>query len=158
MLSDAGVAVTVLPSTDLYLMGNGQTHSVPRGVAPVHRLLQQGVTCSISTNNVLNPFTPYGDCSLLRMANLYANIQQVGQASEMALCFDMVSTQSARLMNLEDYGVQVGNPADLVVLDATNPGEAIAELAQPLFGMKAGRETFRRPLPTVLRPLAAAAQ
>src|SRR5690606_36627647 len=70
MLRNSGVALTVLPATDLFLMGHGETHSVPRGVAPAHRLLQQGVTCSISTNNVMNPFTPFGDCSLLRMANL----------------------------------------------------------------------------------------
>ena len=63
-LADAGVAVTVLPSTDLFLMGRGHEHNVPRGVAPAHKLLEHGVTCSLATNNVLNPFTPFGDCSL----------------------------------------------------------------------------------------------
>ena len=76
-LADAGVAVTVLPATDLFLMGRGHQHSVPRGVAPAHRLLEHGVTCSLATNNVLNPFTPFGDCSLIRMANLYANIARL---------------------------------------------------------------------------------
>jgi cytosine deaminase len=158
MLRDSGVAVTVLPSTDLFLMGQGETHLVPRGVAPAHRLVQQGVKCSISTNNVMNPFTPFGDCSLLRMANLYANVLQIGKADEMALCFDMVSSKSAELLNLKGYGVQVGNSADLVVLDHETPAGALAELAQPLFGFKAGRETFKRPRPEVYRPLAAAAE
>src|SRR5207249_10555509 len=67
-LADAGVAVTVLPATDLLLMGRDHTQSVPRGVALVHRLLDHGVICSLATNNVLNPFTPFADCSLLRMA------------------------------------------------------------------------------------------
>ena len=58
-----------LPATDLFLMGAGHEHSIPRGVAPAHRLREQGVTCSLATNNVLNPFTPLGDCSLIRMAN-----------------------------------------------------------------------------------------
>ena len=58
--------------------GARRHHSVPRGVAPAHRLREQGVTCSLATNNVLNPFTPFGDCSLMRMANLYANIAQTG--------------------------------------------------------------------------------
>ena len=70
----------VLPSTDLYLMGRHMTHSVMRGVTEAHKLLHHGVNCALSTNNVLNPFTPFGDCSLLRMANLYANIAQVGAA------------------------------------------------------------------------------
>ena len=77
-MADAGVALTVLPSTDLYLMGRHKDHSVMRGVTPSHKLLHHGVNCSLSTNNVLNPFTPFGDCSLVRMANLYANICQVG--------------------------------------------------------------------------------
>ena len=77
-LADAGVAVTVLPATDLFLMGRDHDHNVPRGVTPAHRLLDSGVACSIASNNILNPFTPFGDCSLLRMANLYANIAQIG--------------------------------------------------------------------------------
>lgn len=158
LMRDAGVALTVLPATDLFLMGHGQSHSVPRGVAPAHRLIQQGVTCSISTNNVLNPFTPFGDCSLLRMANLYANVLQVGGADEMGLCFDMVTSQSAQLLNLGGYGVRVGNSADLIVVDAGSAASAVAEIAQPVLGLKAGRETFTRPLPTVFRPLAAAAE
>jgi cytosine deaminase len=99
-LADAGVAVTVLPATDLFLMGREHEHHVPRGVAPAHRLLDHGVTCSLATNNVLNPFTPFGDCSLLRMANLYANVAHAGRAAELKACFDMVTTLPAGLMNV----------------------------------------------------------
>jgi cytosine/creatinine deaminase len=143
-LADAGVAVTVLPSTDLFLMGRAHAHHVPRGVAPAHRLIGHGVTCSLATNNVLNPFTPFGDCSLIRMANLYANVAQIGRAADLAGCLDMVTTLPARLMNIADYGVAVGHPADLVVLDSHDPAMAVAELAQPLFGLKRGRRSFSR--------------
>jgi cytosine deaminase len=146
-LADAGVAVTVLPATDLFLMGRGRDHDVPRGVAAAHRLLEHGVVCSIATNNVLNPFTPFGDCSLIRMANLYANVAQIGRQSEMASCLDMVTTLPARLMNLRDYGLAAGNPADLVVLDCADPALAVAELARPLFGIKNGRRSFVCPPP-----------
>jgi cytosine deaminase len=69
-LAGAGVAVTVLPTTDLYLMGRKHDQAIPRGVVVAEPLRAAGVTCSIATNNVLNPFTPYGDANLLRMANL----------------------------------------------------------------------------------------
>ncbi len=154
-LANAGVAVTVLPATDLFLMGRDRDHLVPRGVAPAHRLRDLGVTCSISTNNVLNPFTPFGDCSLVRMANLYANAAQVGQVDELSACLDMVTTQSARLMNLTDYGIVVGHPADIVVLDCASPASAIAELAQPLMGMKNGRISFSRPAAEIHWPSSA---
>ncbi|MBT3171499.1 MAG: amidohydrolase family protein, partial [Rhodospirillaceae bacterium] len=120
-MADAGVAVTVLPSTDLFLMGRVDERSVKRGVTPVHKLLQHGVNCSLSTNNVLNPFTPFGDCSLIRMANLYANICQVGARAEVRDCFDMITSRSAGILGLENYGINVGAPADLVVIDAPAP-------------------------------------
>ena len=125
---------------------------MPRGVAPAHRLAALGVTCSLATNNVLNPFTPFGDCSLLRLANLYANVAQLGRPAEIAQCLDMVTRAPAALMNLADYGIAVGNPADLVVLDAADAVAAVAEIAQPLFGLKRGRRTFTRSAPVMHRP------
>ena len=141
-LAAAGVALTVLPSTDLFLMGRHQDHSVMRGVTPAHKLLGEGVNCSLSTNNVLNPFTPFGDCSLVRMANLYANTAQIGQREEIIECFRMITTRAAKLLRLDDYGLIEGNPADLVILNCTDRATAIAELAQPLYGFKRGRLTF----------------
>lgn len=143
-LADSGVAVTVLPSTDLYLMGSDHDHNIVRGVAPAHRLIEHGVNCSLSTNNVLNPFTPFGDCSMIRMANLYANIGQIGTDAGLLQCLDMVTHRPARLKRLKDYGIAVGNPADLVILDCTTDIAAVQELAIPLYGFKNGRQTFTR--------------
>jgi cytosine deaminase len=152
-LADAGVAVTVLPATDLYLMGRSHDHAIPRGVVPVEKLRAAGVTCSISTNNVLNPFTPYGDGSLIRMANLYANVCHVAQPSELCACLGMVTSEAARLLRLGHYGVHVGAVADVVLLDAPDPAMAIATNALPLWGLKRGRESFTRPRATLHPPL-----
>jgi cytosine deaminase len=151
-LANAGIAVTVLPSTDLFLMNRDHSHAVPRGVTPVHTMLAHGVNCSLSTNNVLNPFTPFGDCSLLRMANLYANIAQVGKMDALVDCLDMVSSRSAQLLNLNDYGLAAGMPADVIILDNVRPELAVAELSQPMFGFKAGKPTFTRALPEIHTP------
>ena len=151
-LANAGVAVTVLPSTDLYLMGRHQEHSVMRGVTPVHKMLQEGANCSLSTNNVLNPFTPFGDCSLVRMANLYANICQVGDQNGLADCYDMVTTRPARLMRLPNYGIEAGQAADLVALDCESRAAAVSEVVSPMMAFKAGRRTFSRPAPVMDRP------
>ena len=151
-LADAGVAVTVLPSTDLFLTGRDHDHNIPRGVAHAHRLSAHGVTCSLATNNVLNPFTPFGDCSLIRIANLYANVAQLGDGPALCSCFDMVTRGPASLMNLSQYGVEVGNPADLVVLDCSEKAAAVAEIVQPLVAYKRGRRSFSRAQPLLHRP------
>jgi cytosine deaminase len=52
--------------------------------------------CSISSNDILNPFTPFGGGSLIRMANLHANILQIGQPERMPELFAMILARSAR--------------------------------------------------------------
>ena len=141
-LADAGVNVTVLPATDLFLMGRTHNHAVPRGVADANFLLEHGVNCSLSTNNVMNPSTPYGDCSLIRLANLHANVLQVAIPHELCDCFEMITTRSARILSLADYGVAVGHPADLVVIDAASPDQAVAQVRHPVAAFKRGRQTM----------------
>ena len=151
-LADAGVAVTALPATDLFLMGRGVDHDVPRGIAPVHRLVHAGANASLSTNNVLNPFTPYGDCSLLRMANLYANASQLGQQTELALCHAMITNRAAQILGVADHRMAVGAAADLVVLDCATAAQAVAQIATPLFVFKRGRMTVSRAPAVLHRP------
>ncbi len=147
-LAEAGVALTVLPATDLYLTGRGADRLVPRGVTPAHRLAALGVTTSIATNNVLNPFTPFGDANLMRMANLYAAVAQAGTTEALQTVFAMVTDGAARLLDPSSpYGVTVGAPADLVLFDATSPAEAVAGIATATAGWKAGRPVFERPAP-----------
>jgi cytosine/creatinine deaminase len=151
-IADAGVAVTVLTATDLYMMGRNQDHSVQRGVADANVLVENGVNCSISSNNILNPFTPLGDGNLIRIANMQANVCQIGEAARLRECFSMLTERSARLMNLSDYGIVVGNPADIVVFDAVTPEEAIAEVRGPLVAFKRGEMTVTRPRAVLHRP------
>jgi cytosine deaminase len=151
-LADSGVAVSVLPTTDMFTSGRHLEHSVLRGVADANALIAQGANCSIATNNVLNPFTPYGDCSLVRIANLYANVVQRGSDKDLSECFAMVSDRAARILRKADYGIAVGNPADFVVWNAKSPAEVIATVAQPAMGFRRGRRVFTREAPTLHRP------
>jgi cytosine deaminase len=151
-LADAGIAVTVLPATDLFLMGRDQDHSVRRGVADANLLVDHGVNCSLSSNNILNPATPYGDCSLIRIANLYANVIQLDRPAQLRECFNMLTGRSARVLNLKDYGFAVGRPADVVILNAESPEQAIAEISRPLAVFKKGKQTVRWHAPELLRP------
>jgi cytosine deaminase len=151
-LADAGVAITVLPATDLFLMGRNRDHAVVRGVADANLLCEHGVQCSLSSNNILNPATPYGDCSLIRMANLYANVLQLDRPVQLRECFAMLTDRSARVLNLKEYGFVIGYPADIVIVNAQSPEQAVAEIAQPIAAFKHGRRTVDWSLPKLLRP------
>ena len=64
----------------------------------------------------------------------------------------MVTGRAAQLMRLPDYGIRIGAPADLVLLDCVSADAAVGELAPPLWGMKAGRLSFTRTRPVLHRP------
>ncbi|TFF27102.1 amidohydrolase [Jiella endophytica] len=150
-LAAADIGLVVLPATDLYLMGRDADRLAPRGMAPADRLARAGVRTAVATNNVMNPFTPFGDASLIRMANLFANVAQIGSDEEMASAFAMVGERAASVIGLaRPETPEVGAPADLVVLDATSAAEAVRRIAQPIAGWKAGRQTFEHPLPTIV--------
>jgi cytosine deaminase len=145
-IAAAGIAVTILPATDLFLMGRDYEFNIPRGVTPAHLVLKEGVKAAIATNNVLNPFTPFGDASLVRMANLYANVMQLSRDEDVETVFHMVSAHAAKIMRAP-YGFAVGELADIVILDAMDHSSAIRTGAQTLAGWKSGVKTFVRSRP-----------
>ena len=151
LMRQAGIGLTVLPSTDLFLTGRNCEHSVPRGVAPAHSLAYAGVCCTIATNNVLNPFTPFGDCSLSRMANLYANVCQLSTTEELEMCFAMVADSPAKLLG-RSTEIMIGGAATFIALPAQSRAQVVSEISRPVWGMKDGRVTFEHPAPKLLYP------
>jgi cytosine deaminase len=150
-LAEAGIALTVLPATDLFLNGRNHDRLVPRGVAPAHRMAKRGVVTSIGTNNVLNPFTPYGDASLVRMANLYANVTQVSRDEDIFDVFEMIGRSAACQLGVP-HGLSVGGEATIVLVDASGPKAAIREVARVVAGWKNGRKSFDNGRPQIHKP------
>ncbi len=151
-MADTGVAATVLTATDLYLGGRHTDHNVPRNVLDLNFLTERGVTCSVASNNILNPFTPFGDGQLLRQVNMHAIVTQRANDDEVKALWDMTTKSAAKLMRKEDYGIAVGGPADLVVLDAPDAVMALRTIAPVLAAYKRGRRTVTREPVQLHRP------
>ncbi|GAB3477024.1 amidohydrolase family protein [Marinomonas epiphytica] len=143
-MAQAGIQVTVLPSTDLFLTARDSDYLQPRGVAPIHKIAPLGVICSISSNNIENPFTPFGDVSQIRQANLYANVAQLATNHELKKCMEWVSSDAAKILNLKDYGLAIGKKADIHFYESKSAADVIATISLPTMGMKAGRITYQR--------------
>ncbi len=151
-LGASGVSLAVLPATDLFNAGRHMEHTVMRGVTDANTLIENGANCTISSNNVLNPFTPFGDCSLVRITNLYANVVQRYGPKDLGVCFEMITDRAAKLMRLNEYGLEIGKAADLVVWDASSGADIIAKIALPLCSFKRGQQIFAREAPKLFKP------
>jgi cytosine deaminase len=142
VFAQAGVAVIVLPATDLYLMGRKDVRTVRRGLAPVKRLLAAGVTVAAATNNVRNAFTPLGTAGLPLMGYLLGVAAHMGADPELRLVLDTLTAHPARVLRLPDYGLTAGGRADLVIWEAERAEDVVAALAPCRLVVKAGRVTI----------------
>jgi cytosine deaminase len=142
-LGAAGLHTISLPATELHVKGRTDTRRIWRGVTRLDELRAAGLNVCVSTNNIVNPFTPYGHPDLLRQALVAAMVAHLGNLEQMAWLLELVTTNPARALGLPDYGLAPGCRADLVVLDATSPAQAITEQAEKLWVCKAGRIVAR---------------
>jgi cytosine deaminase len=151
-LRQAQVHVVSLPATEMHVKGRTDAQKTWRGVTRLGELRAAGVNIAISTNNIVNPFTPYGHPDLLRQALITAMSAHLGNLDQLAWLPELFTTNSARVLGLADYGLAEGCRADLVVLDARDPAQAITEQVEKLYVIKAGRVVARNTRTTELLP------
>jgi cytosine deaminase len=142
-LCQAQIHAISLPATELHVKARADTQHTWRGVTRIGELHAAGINVSVSTNNIVNPFTPYGHPDLLRQALVAAMAAHLGNLDQLAWLLQLITTNPARALGLTDYGLTEGCRADLVVLDATTPAQAITEQAEKLWVLKNGRVVVR---------------
>ena len=138
-MARAGISVFSLPATDLHLGGRGDTHKVRRGLTPIRFLRSHGVNVSLASNNIRNAFTPYGNGDLFQIAMLGIAGGHLGGADDMPHVIDMITTEPAKALGFQDYGLEVGKPADLIMVDSRKKSDVVIDLATKLIVMKRGK-------------------
>ena len=136
---EAGVNVVALPSTNLYLQGRGDGYPIRRGITRVRELLDADVNVLYASDNVRDSFNPFGNANMLELALILAHGVQMGGMSDLETVFRMGTVNAARAMGIgADYGIEEGKRADMVILDAESPQEAIINQARALYVVKNG--------------------
>ena len=141
LMAEAGISVMALPATDLHLGARNDTYNVRRTVTPMRKLRDAGVNVCIATNNIRNAFTPYGTGDIVQTAMLAIPVAHLGGAADLPTVLPMITTNPAKALGLEGYGIAVGNNADMVLLDTTSYGDAIIDLPIKSVVVKSGRIT-----------------
>ncbi|NLC26089.1 MAG: amidohydrolase family protein [Fastidiosipila sp.] len=130
--------VVTLTSCNLYLMSSNR-----RGPTRVRELMDAGANISICSDNIRDTFRPYGNCNLLEEALLTAKVHKFCSRKELRQVFSMITYNSAKNALVSDYGLSTGCKADLVLLDAATPEEAILDNAAKLNVWKDGKMIAR---------------
>lgn len=138
----AGIAVAALPACNLTLMGRGRWPP-PRGMAPVAELIERGVVVAAGSDNVHDPFNPFGNYDPLQSAQLCAMVGQLTSAKALSGALNLVTRNAALAFDGGDACLTDGAPADLVVLDERDPLAVVASPPPRLATFKAGRLVVR---------------
>ena len=141
LMAKAEINVMALPMTDLHLGGRHDDFNVRRAVTPIRKLRDGGVNVVLATNNIRNPFTPYGNGDLLQVAMLAVPVAHLGGADDLHTVLPMVTTGPAKALKFEDYGIEEGKAATLVLLDSTRYQGAVIDIPDRLLVVKRGKVT-----------------
>jgi cytosine deaminase len=146
-LAQHGIAIVVLPATDLYLAGHGDPGT--RSLAPWERAAARGVRVAIANNNLCNPFAPFGNGNLLQAAWLAGIARRASTPASRVTLFEAVTSTPAGILGLEPHGPRPGAAAHLAILDAIEPDDAVLEAPAVVATVRAGRLVSRLSGPRV---------
>jgi cytosine/creatinine deaminase len=141
-VSEAGISIVSLPAVNLMLQGH--TQPMTRGLVPIKKLLAHNVTVAVGSDNVRDPFQPMGNYDLLWQANLAVHAAHLTSPSERRVALELVTTQPAKILGLQNYGLDIGCKADMVILDAYDLDSALAMMAPRLRVYKAGKLVYKQ--------------
>ncbi|MGB1425210.1 MAG: amidohydrolase family protein [Paracoccaceae bacterium] len=125
LIAEAGVHAIPNPLINIMLQGRHDSYPKRRGQTRVRELRDAGITVGFGSDCVMDPWYSLGKADMLDVAFMGLHVGQLSSRADMRWCFDAVTKNSAEIMGLEKYGVEVGNYADMVVLQAKDPIEAI---------------------------------
>jgi cytosine/creatinine deaminase len=118
------------PLINITLQGRTDTYPKRRGLTRVKELWQQGMNVSLGHDCVLDPWYALGTGNMLDVASMLVHVGQMTGSAEIDACYDMVTWQGAKTLHVEEqYGIEVGKPANLIVLDASDRFDAIRRRA-----------------------------
>ncbi len=140
MVARAKMNMITNPATNLMLQGRMDQEPKRRGITRVKQLLAAGVNVAYGQDCIKDTFYPtWGKEDMLEVGLITAHAAQLTQPNEIETLFDMPTLNSAKIMGINDYGIQEGNPANLNVIDAPNVQEAFRKSADRLYVISNGK-------------------
>jgi cytosine/creatinine deaminase len=139
LIAEAQVHAVANPLINIVLQGRHDTYPKRRGMTRVPEMRTIGINVAFGHDCVMDPWYSLGNADMLDVAHMALHVAQMTSREALRYCFDAVTTNAARVMGMESYGLDVGCNGDLVVLQAADPIEAIRLKARRLFVVRRGK-------------------
>jgi cytosine deaminase len=148
LMVEAQVHVASNPNVNITLQGRFDTYPKRRGLTRVPELMAAGLTVAFGQDDMMDPWYSLGSADMLDVANMGLHVAQMTSQAAMRQCFDAITTNPARILQLQGYGIAKGCNADFVLLQARDPVEALRLKATRLKVFKRGKLLSETPART----------
>ena len=146
LIAESGIDVIPNPLTNIAAWGhNDGSYPKWRGMTRVPELREAGVTLAFGQDCVMDPWYVYGSADMLEVAHMGSHVAAMFSDEQVRACFDAITVNPAKILHLEGYGLEPGCHADMVVLQAADPLEAIRLKAPRLAVIRRGEVVARTP-------------
>jgi len=145
LIAEAQITAIPNPLINITLQGRHDTYPKRRGMTRVKEMLAAGINVALGHDCVMDPWYSLGSHDMLEVAHMALHVGQMTGIDEMKAMFDAVTHNAAKVMHLNGYGLEVGNHADMVVLQAGNVVEALRLRAQRLYVIRRGEVIAKAP-------------
>lgn len=135
----AKINIITNPVTNLMLQGRKDKQPIRRGITRVKELLEAGVNIGFGQDCIKDTFYPFGSADMLQVALITAHAAQMSLPHEIEKVFDMITYDAAKILRIDNYGIEEGNDADLVILNTDNVRDAIRLQPERLYVIKKGK-------------------
>ena len=139
LMAEAEMNVVSNPLINITLQGRHETYPKRRGMTRVPELMDAGVKVAFGHDCVMDPWYSLGSADMLEVASMGLHVAQLTGVEQMKSCFRAVTEIPAAILGLEGYGLEKGCNADLVILQAADPVEALRLKANRLFVIRRGK-------------------
>ena len=139
ILKMSGINFVSNPLVNIHLQGRFDTYPKRRGLTRVKELQEAGMNVSFGHDDIFDPWYPLGTGNMLQVLHMGIHVAQLMGYEQIVNSIDMITTNSAKTLNIEEkYGIEVGKPANFIVLDAENEYEAIRKQAKVRYSVRNG--------------------
>ncbi|MEE4119955.1 MAG: amidohydrolase family protein [Paracoccaceae bacterium] len=139
LMAEARLAAIPNPLINIMIQGRHDTYPRRRGLTRIPELIGAGIDVALGQDCVMDPWYSMGTGDLLDVAHMAVHAAQMGAQADKRVLFDAVTTVPARILGLEGYGLAPGCHADMVILQAADPAEAIRLRPARLAVIRRGR-------------------
>ena len=145
LIREAGINCICNPLVNMNLQGRHDAYPKRRGLMRVPELLAAGINVSLGHDDIMDPWYPLGSHDMLDVAHMAAHALHMTGTNQLETLFDAVTYRGARTLNLENYGLEQGCRADMVILQAKDRIDAIRLRPPRLFVIRSGKIISRMP-------------